>query len=285
MLVLISGGGELPLKAYERLKAKHYDVKIIALKGFASSYLCKIADYTVSISHYPRILALLQEWKTIYGTVELVHVGHFKRPKPSVLFGIQYSSTALSLMYHLAHSGDNRLIQELIALYTEHQFSVKGVHELVPELLAAVGSLTGYEPTEDDLSCITYGMKLLKTLAPFDIGQGAVLSGKRILGIEGPEGTDQLLKRVQNIMPVKRFLRVNTPQAIFVKRTKLGQEERIDLPAIGPKTVKLAAWAGCRGIAIEASRTLIIDQDRTIALANRKKMFIYGYTDSCGSHE
>jgi DUF1009 family protein len=48
---------------------------------------------------------------------------------------------------------------------------------------------------------------------------------------------------------------------------------RFDLPAIGCVTIESMRQAGARVLAIEADKTILIDQEQTIALADR-----YGIT-------
>jgi DUF1009 family protein len=63
---------------------------------------------------------------------------------------------------------------------------------------------------------------------------------------------------------------------VLVKAPKPGQEERVDLPTIGPNTVLKSSAAGLAGIAIAAGRVLIVDRDTTIAAANREGLFLLG---------
>ena len=52
---------------------------------------------------------------------------------------------------------------------------------------------------------------------------------------------------------------------------------RADLPAIGPKTVAMAAKAGLKGIVIESGKSLILDREATVKKAESLNIFIYGY--------
>ena len=62
-----------------------------------------------------------------------------------------------------------------------------------------------------------------------------------------------------------------------MKAPKVGQDRRIDLPAIGARTVRNAARAGCVGRALEAGGTLVIDRVATAAEADRLGLFVVGY--------
>ena len=63
---------------------------------------------------------------------------------------------------------------------------------------------------------------------------------------------------------------------VLVKAPKPGQEERVDLPTIGPETVRKAAAAGLAGIAVAAGQVLIAERAATIEAANEHGLFLLG---------
>ena len=103
-----------------------------------------------------------------------------------------------------------------------------------------------------------------------------MVAGERVIAVEGPEGTDRMLARARalNRKPFGRG--APAKGTVLVKLPKLGQDLRIDLPAIGPRTVRRAAEAGCAGIAIGAGHTLVIDAERTVAAADAAGLFLIG---------
>src|SRR5690606_22967761 len=106
----------------------------------------------------------------------------------------------------------------------------------------------------------------------FDVGQGAVATEDRIIAVEGVRGTDEMLAQVEAAGQP-------THGAALVKMPKPGQELRVDLPAIGPRTVERAQACGLSGIAIAAGRSLVIERARTIARADELGLFIVGIED------
>jgi len=62
-----------------------------------------------------------------------------------------------------------------------------------------------------------------------------------------------------------------------VKACKLGQDERADLPTIGPRTVKTCANAGLAEIAVEADGAIVIDKTGTAAEADARGLFVIGF--------
>ena len=61
-----------------------------------------------------------------------------------------------------------------------------------------------------------------------------------------------------------------------MKGLKPGQDRRADLPTIGPDTVKAAAAAGLRGIAVEAGATFLLDRPQLVVEADRAAIFVIG---------
>ena len=69
-------------------------------------------------------------------------------------------------------------------------------------------------------------------------------------------------------------------QGVLVKRPKPGQDLRVDLPAIGPNTVRNADAAGLAGIAVMAGHVLAAKRSEMIAIADRCGLFIAGIEEA-----
>ncbi len=83
------------------------------------------------------------------------------------------------------------------------------------------------------------------TLGELDVGQAVIVEHGYVLGVEAAEGTDALTERCGKLKREGRG-------GVLVKIKKPGQEERADLPAIGPMTIEKLHAAGFAGVAIEA---------------------------------
>ena len=91
-----------------------------------------------------------------------------------------------------------------------------------------------------------------------------------VIGIEAVEGTDALLERC-------RTHRRKGRGGVLVKSCKPQQDQRIDLPAIGLRTVRKAYEAGLEGIAVEAGASIILDQEAVIEAADKLGLFVTGF--------
>jgi DUF1009 family protein len=116
---------------------------------------------------------------------------------------------------------------------------------------------------------------LLDATSPFDIGQAVVIADNHVLAVEGPEGTDQAIARVAELRGNGR-IRSPAGTGVLVKAPKVGQDDRIDLPAIGPPTVEASAAAGLAGIAVVAGSTLVAEPEHIAAAADRTGIFVIG---------
>ncbi|PYJ30526.1 MAG: DUF1009 domain-containing protein, partial [Verrucomicrobia bacterium] len=61
---------------------------------------------------------------------------------------------------------------------------------------------------------------------------------------------------------------------VMVKVAKPNQDMRFDVPVIGVETVRVAAEARLRVIAVEAEKTLLLERDAIVDLANRSTISI-----------
>lgn len=53
----------------------------------------------------------------------------------------------------------------------------------------------------------------------------------------------------------------------MAKTAKPNQDLRFDVPAVGLKTMEIMVEVGAKALVIEAGRTLLVEQDKVIALA------------------
>jgi DUF1009 family protein len=270
-VAILAGAGRLPELMADRLRRAGRDCRVLAFRGFAETALRKKADAVVDLLDVKRALACLEMWRPSAVTL----AGGLQRPKAGAVlnaFSVFRNRQELS---DLMGRGDDQLLRGVVELLEEKGMPVVGVLDLAPELLAPAGVQTARAPEAQDRSAIEAGLRLLRDLSPYDVGQAAVVSGERVLAIEGPEGTDRMLARVQSIG--RAWFSRCTPQGgVLVKAPKKGQDLRVDLPAIGPRTVVRAAKAGLSGIAVASGRTLVLDRDETVGLCDRYGLFLLG---------
>jgi len=272
-LVLIAGAGRLPELVAESLRRAHRPFRVIALRGFTGQALRTSADATVDLLDLAATLKLLRRW----GPAIVVPAGSVSRPSPAAILNAGAALRNRDALRAIAGGGDDRLLRAALALVEEEGHRILGVHEAAPDLLCPEGPLGHRRPDPEAAASIATGRGVLDALSPYDLGQAVTVAGNRILAVEGPEGTDRMLARARALGRRPFGWGRALPATVLVKAPKAGQDRRIDLPAIGPRTVRNAARAGCVGLALEAGGTLVIDRAATAAEADRLGLFVVGY--------
>jgi len=270
-VAIVAGSGRIPVYAAEKLAAAGRDPFIVAIEGEADDALLRYDHAFVNTAEIGRLVSILKR----VAPSEVIMVGGVgARPD---LRRLRPDWTTLRLAAFLLpklRAGDDVILRGVIATIESAGFPVRGVHELVPDLLAQAGPIAGPKPTRADRDAISAAVKGAIALGKLDVGQACVAIGKRIVALEGAEGTDGMLERVAEL---RRIGRLKAGRGgVLVKLAKPGQELRADLPAIGAGTVENAAGAGLRGIAVHAGHALISDFEATCARADADGVFLIG---------
>jgi DUF1009 family protein len=142
--------------------------------------------------------------------------------------------------------------------------------KFTPELIFKDKSINNVKIKNIDKKSIIKGVGIIKSLSKFDIGQSVVINNGYVLAIEGPEGTDEAIKRSLNLSKKYKL----KDKSILVKFPKANQDLRVDLPTIGLNTVKNCIDANIKGIAVKRSQNIILDKSKIINLTKKNNFFI-----------
>ena len=263
---IIAGSGVLPVTLASYLADKKQPVVVLALKGHANKNLFpkNVLVKEVRLGAVGKSFKLLKK----YGVNQLVFIGGVRRPSWSE---IRPDFKCLSLLAKLSLKalGDDGLLRFVIKEVEKQGVSVKGIHEIMPELLVPEGILTTKKPLKKDFMDIERGYEVAKLLGQADVGQAVIVQQGLVLSVEGIEGTAALIERTKK-------LKRKGDGGVLVKVIKPQQEKRVDMPTIGPNTVQSIYDAGLKGIAVEANSVLLAEAEKTIALADKLNIFIIG---------
>lgn len=261
-LAILAGDGALPVE----LAAAHPDALCVTFEGVAHQ-LTNAAE-----SHRFERLGEMFEALKAQGVTRIVMAGSMSRPPldPAAMDPLMIS-LAPRLMAAM-QGGDDALLRLVIAIIEEQGFAVLGAHELLTGLTVDAGHLAGPAPSDQDLRDAARGAALLAALSPHDVGQGCVVAGGLVLGVETLQGTEFMLDTVGRTPDHLR----RGQKGVLVKLAKQGQDLRVDMPAIGPDTIFQAKAAGLAGIAVQAGHVVVLDRSATVAAAKDAGLFIYG---------
>ena len=174
----------------------------------------------------------------------------------------------------------NRLLRFFRTQHIHHaimagQIAPKNLFDLRPDLkaLLLLGKLKQrnaesiFAAIADELARIDVdlGCQVAKEIARLDVGQTVIVKNGTVVAVEALEGTNDALRRGGALA---------REGAIMVKVTKPKQDMRFDVPVIGVETIRIAAEARLRVIAVEAGKTLLLERDAIVDLANRSGISI-----------
>lgn len=260
-LGIIAGGGALPGLLVAACAATGRPCHILGLTGFAQAAdIPRAVDTWIQLGEVGKGLEALQA----AGVVEIVMAGAVRRPKLSDL-KTDFKGAAMLARIAGRALGDDSLLTAVVGELEHEGFRVVGADDILADLLTPPGILGAHGPGPDDLLDIRIGVAAARALGRDDVGQAVVVSAGMVSGTEDAAGTDALLARVRG--------------GILVKTKKPQQERRVDLPAIGPTTVKNAAVSGLKGIAVEAGQTLMVDRTEVVRIADAVGLFVVGVND------
>jgi DUF1009 family protein len=131
--------------------------------------------------------------------------------------------------------------------------------------------LTRRPPSSREEADIAFGWTLARKMGELDVGQSVAIKERAVLAVEAIEGTDQAILRAGNLCRAGGF--------VVVKVAKPNQDMRFDVPTVGTSTIEQLHMAGGKVLAIEAGKTIVLDQADTIALADRYGLTIVARTD------
>jgi DUF1009 family protein len=165
---------------------------------------------------------------------------------------------------------DDTLLNTVVDLYQAGGVEFAPATDFAPELLVKTGLLTKTPPTSAQQKDIEFGWTMAKQMGGLDVGQTVVVKDQAVMAVEAIEGTDACIRRAGQLC-----------QGGFtvVKVAKPNQDMRFDVPTIGVSTVESIHAAGGNVLAIEGDKTIILDQTKTVAVAESLGVTIVAVAD------
>ena len=265
MLGLIVGETCLPKFVIKELLKKNVSFLILDLtksniyKKYKNSYSLKITELGKAISVFKK-----------NNCKNIIFIGKVERPEISLLKFDRKALFYLPRLFSVFKKGDGNILKEVIKIFKENKINVLNSMKFTPELIFKDESINKLKTNDADNISISKGVSIIKALSKFDIGQSVIINNGYVLAIEGPEGTDETIKR--SLYLSKKYKLKN--KSILIKFPKANQDLRVDLPTIGLDTIKNCIKANIKGIALKRSQNIILDKDKIINLTKKNNFFI-----------
>ncbi len=266
MLGLIAGRGRLPLTIAIAARRRGLGVAAVAFHGDTDPGLAAHVDRITWI-HLGELGALLGALRGA-GARDVVMAGKIlKTSLYGDLASLRPDSRAIALFAGLRDRSDDAILGAIADVLASEGLVLRPQAELVPELLAGSGRIGGVVASEAQRRDAAFGWRIAKALGEVDVGQTVVVRDRAVMALEAIEGTDAAILRGASL---------GGPGVTVVKVAKPRQDARFDLPAIGPDTVGVLVKAKAAALAVEAGRTLVVDREPMIELADSHGIALFG---------
>ena len=239
---------------------------VAALDGFAPEGLAVDLSFRVE-RLVPFLRALDRD-----GIDQVIFAGAVTRPRLDPALLDPATVELLPRLMTAMAAGDDQTLRVVIEVFEEFGFTIVGVEEVAPALLPGAGVLSGAVTTRDTADAAR-AAEIVAALGSVDVGQGAVVAQGLCLGVEALPGTDVLLAQVADVVALRPD--PARGRGVFYKAAKPGQDRRIDLPTIGPDTLRAVAAAGLGGVAFQAGSVICLDLDEMKRLAGAMGLFLW----------
>jgi DUF1009 family protein len=184
---------------------------------------------------------------------------------PKNLFELQPDWKALLLLGKLKERNAQSIFAAIAVELAKIDVELLPATTFLEDSLAPSGLIAGEKLSRQEQEDVDLGWKIAKEIARLDIGQTVIVKNGTIVAVEALEGTNETIKRGGTLA---------RNGAVMVKVPKPNQDMRFDVPVIGVETIRIAAEAKLRVIVLEARRTLLLERDAIVDLANRFKVSI-----------
>ncbi|MBI4056582.1 MAG: UDP-2,3-diacylglucosamine diphosphatase LpxI [Elusimicrobia bacterium] len=279
---LIAGGGRFPILFAQEAKRMGRKVVAIGIKGVTSPDLEGEVEkiQCFRLGQLTKPIAFLRE----FGVAQAVMAG--KVQHGSLFGGILPDARAFKILARLKDRRTDSILGEIAEEFAKEGIQLLSSATFLSHLIPHKGVLTGRKPTATEKEDIKLGWRVAKNLSGLDVGQTVVVKEGTVVAVEGMEGTDacilraseivaqyairntQYVKKNEDLQNTNRLSRISNRDLVVVKVAKPKQDFRFDLPVLGADTIETLRRAEVRVVAIEAGKSLILDQDHFIKEAN-----------------
>ena len=261
MIGLIFGETYFPIEILKKIKKRHLRYLIIDLTK-SRMFKTDKHSHNVSIGQFGKIIRILKKKKC----KRVLFAGKVKKPNLHRLRldikGIYY----IPRIIKSSKLGDAAILKEIIKILKQEKISTISSLTFNSELTLKKGNHSRIKPNREDNKDIKKAITALSKISKYNSSQGVVVRNKKVLAVEGKDGTEKMLKRCKS----KKFRN----KGVLVKFPKKKQDLRIDLPTVGLKTLTQCKSAGLKGIVLKSKQNVFLKKKKCISFANKNKMFI-----------
>lgn len=246
---LIAGEGEFPLLFAQEARSRGVEVFTVAVKDHTSAEMNHYSDKIewISLGNLESLIHFFREEKI----QEAIMAGRV--PKPDFIQGaIDADEQLLAVLAKTPDHRDTTLLNALISELEKSGIRLLDSSLFLQSHLAREGVLGKQRPSSAHWKDVELGKEAAKKLGELDIGQTVVVKNRTVVAVEGLEGTDETIHRAGKIAG---------EGIVVVKMARPNQDMRFDIPVVGLKTLETVKQVKAAVLAVEAGKTLILQQE------------------------
>jgi UDP-2,3-diacylglucosamine hydrolase len=261
ILGIIAGNGVYPrLLADAARKSGVNRIVAAAFTGETDPTLAQHVDLIewMRVGQLNRLLKFFNEHKVRHG----IMAGQIA---PKNLFDLRPDLKALLLLGKLKQRNAESIFAAIADELARIDVDLLPATTFLEDSLASPGLIAGAKLSRREEEDVDLGWKMAKEIARLDIGQTVVVKNGTVVAVEAFEGTSDAIRRGGALA---------REDAVMIKVAKPNQDMRFDVPVIGVETIRVAAEAKLRVIAVEAGKTLLLERKAIADLAVHSKLSI-----------
>lgn len=260
-LGLIAGNGRFPFLFARGARKAGLRVVAAALHGEAEPELEAEVDELFWV-HVGQIGKIVEGFRS-HGVTEAAFAGGIGKLR--AMRTARPDFAMIRAVAKLRRLSDDALLRAIAGAFEEQGIRIVPSTRFLQEVLAVPGVMTRRKPTPQEEKDIEIGREIAHEIGRADVGQTVVVKGGNVIAVEAAEGTDECIRRGGELAG---------PGIVVVKRCKPRQDERFDLPTVGPGTIETIANVRGAVLALEAGKTVVLEADRVAQLADAAKIAV-----------
>lgn len=260
---IIAGSRSLPLLFARQARAMGVGrIVAVAFEGETSPEIQQLADDVVwvKVGQLNKMIAAFKD-REVHQCVMLGQIA------PRHLFDVRPDLRAVGLLLRLKEKNAQTLFAAIADELRKDGVELIEATPWLRPLMPGTGFSLGRKPTAEQREDVAFGFRIAKEIARLEIGQSVVVKNGTVLAVEGFEGTDKCLARGGELAG-------KSGGAVAVKVAKEKHDMRFDVPCIGPQTLETCVAARLAVLAVEAGRTLFLEQEEMVELARRHDLAV-----------
>ena len=260
---LIAGEGKMPVYIAQKATAQGYEVYVAGAKGNAKEEdfkNCARVFQSFRLGQLGAGIRFFQE----HGVTRVVMAGRVQHT--SIFSNLMPDLRGAKFLASLKNMQTKNILSRIMDEFKKDGIEFEHSALFLEDFMPQKGLLSARKPTEEEEKTVSFGYKIAKAIAALDIGLTCVVSQNAVIAVEGMEGTDRCILRAGELY--KNSAEKKSAVAV-VKVARPDQDSRFDLPVIGKGTLESLHRAGFEVLAFEAGKTLVLDLEEVIRLADK----------------